>query len=301
MHALIDTDPGIDDALALLYAWGSPRLRLAGLTTVAGNVDVDEATRNLFRLLALRRPTPPAPVARGAARPLARPLVTARGYHGDDGLGGLPDWPPAEPTLSGLDAADFILDAIRRARAPLALVALGPLTNVALALARDRPTLGRLERVVVMGGAVEVPGNVTKTAEFNFHVDPEAAAQVLDAGLAIDLVPLDATRQAVLRRSDLEATLARHPGPFATRCAAFTLRGFRVDETRGSGGMVLHDPLAVAVALDPTLTTWAPARIAVDAEGATRRAPGPPNCRVAAVVDAPRVIANLLERVCPAS
>ena len=89
MLALIDTDPGIDDALALLYAWGSPGLRLAGITTVAGNVDVEEATRNLFRLIALRRPSLPPVVARGAAAPLARPLVTARGYHGEDGLGGV--------------------------------------------------------------------------------------------------------------------------------------------------------------------------------------------------------------------
>ena len=301
MLALIDTDPGIDDALALLYAWGSPELRLAGLTTVAGNIDVADATRNVFRLLALRRPSPVPVVAQGADRPLARPLVTARGYHGDDGLGGLTDWPPVEPTLSALDGPDFIVDAARRASEPLTLIALGPLTNVALALERDTGALGRVRRLVVMGGAVDVPGNVTATAEFNFHVDPEAAARVLAAGLALDLVPLDATRQALLARADLEAALARCPGPFATRCAAFTRRGFRVDEARGAAGMVLHDPLAVAVALDPALVTWAEARIVVSDDGTTRRAPGAPNCRVAGVVDAPRVVANLLARLCPAS
>jgi len=299
--ALIDTDPGIDDALALLYAWGSPDLRLAGLTTVAGNVEVGQATRNLFRLLALRRPVRAPVVAQGAAAPLARPLVTAKGYHGEDGLGGLEDWPPVQTRLSPLDGPDFIVDAARGAREPLTLIALGPLTNVALALARDRAALGRLARVVVMGGAVDVPGNVTPTAEFNFHVDPEAAARVLGAGLNVDLVPLDATRQALLPRADLERALTRCPGPFATRCAAFTALGFRVDAERGSTGMVLHDPLAVAVALDPDLVTWDKARIVVEPDGASRRAPGAPNCRVAGVVDAPRVIANLLERVCPAS
>ncbi|HEY2994771.1 MAG TPA: nucleoside hydrolase, partial [Methylomirabilota bacterium] len=298
MLALIDTDPGIDDALALLYAWGSPGLRLAGITTVAGNVDVEEATRNLFRLIALRRPSPPPVVARGAAAPLARPLVTARGYHGEDGLGGLTDWPPVTPVLSPLAAADFIVQAARDAGEPLTLIALGPLTNVALALERDRRALGRLARVVIMGGAVDVPGNVTPTAEFNFHVDPEAARQVLEAGLNVDLVPLDATQQAVLPRAELESALARHPGAFATRCAAFTARGFRME---GTAGMVLHDPLAVAVALDPTLVGWDKARLVVDAEGATRRAPGAPNCRVAGVVDARRVLDNLLERLCPAS
>ena len=308
MLALLDTDPGIDDALALLYAWGSPGLRLAGITTVAGNVDVEEATRNLFRLIALRRLSPPPVVAQGAAAPLARPLVTARGYHGEDGLGGLTDWLPVTPVLSPLAAADFIVQAARDAGEPLTLIALGPLTNVALALARDRRALGRLARVVIMGGAVDVPGNVTPTAEFNFHVDPEAARQVLEAGLNVDLVPLDATQQAVLSRAELESTLARHPGAFATRCAAFTARGFTLpgcphptDAARGTAGMVLHDPLAVAVALDPTLVGWDKARLVVDAEGATRRAPGAPNCRVAGVVDARRVLDNLLERLCPAS
>src|SRR5438477_9039175 len=100
--ALIDTDPGIDDALALLYAWGSPGLRLAGITTVAGNVDVDEATRNLFRLIALRGPSPAPVVARGAAAPLSRPLVTARGYHGAARLGGLTAWQPVPPVPSPL-------------------------------------------------------------------------------------------------------------------------------------------------------------------------------------------------------
>jgi len=299
--ALIDTDPGIDDALALLYAWGSPGLRLAGLTTVAGNVEVAQATRNLFRLIALRRPAPAPVVAQGAAAPLARPLVTAKGYHGGDGLGGLEDWPPVQTPLSALDGPDFIVDAARRAREPLTLIALGPLTNVALALARDGAAVAGLARVVVMGGAVDVPGNVTPTAEFNFHVDPEAAARVLDAGLNVDLVPLDATRQALLSRADLEGALARGPGAFAARCAAFTLRGFQMDAARGTAGMILHDPLAVAVALDPTLVTWDRARIVVEGDGATRRAPGAPNCRVAGVVNAARVVANLLERVCPAS
>jgi inosine-uridine nucleoside N-ribohydrolase len=300
MLALIDTDPGIDDALALLYAWGSPELRLAGLTTVAGNVPVAEATRNLLRLVALRGLAPP-PIAEGAAAPLSRPLVTARGYHGDDGLGDLGDWSPAPAAPVAQTAAELIARTAREAREPLTLIALGPLTNVALALGQDALALGRLARVVVMGGAVDVPGNVTPAAEFNIHVDPEAARRVLDAGLPLDLVPLDATRQAVVSRADLEQALDRCPGPLARRIADFTRRGFRIDAARGTPGMVLHDPLAVASALDPSLVGWEATRLAIGPDGATRRTPGPVNCRVARTVDAPRFLAAFLARLCPAS
>ena len=137
---LIDTDPGIDDALALLYGWGSPDLRLAAITTVAGNVPVAEATRNLLRLVALCGIEPP-PIAEGAAAPLDRGLVTATGYHGDDGLGDLPDWPSPPGTLVAQSAAEVIVEAARRAAEPLTLIALGPLTNVALALERDAAAL----------------------------------------------------------------------------------------------------------------------------------------------------------------
>jgi inosine-uridine nucleoside N-ribohydrolase len=301
MLALIDTDPGLDDALALLFAWGSPQLELAGITTVAGNVPLADATRNVFRLLALRGVRPRPPVAEGAAAPLARPLVTAIRYHGADGLGDLPDWPPAVGTPVPHDAARFIADTARRVAEPLTLIALGPLTNVALALERDHEALRRLARVVVMGGAVDVPGNVTPTAEFNIHVDPDAAARVFAAGLALDLVPLDATRRAVLARADLEAALRRRPGPLAERVSAFTRRGFRVDEGRGTPGMVLHDPLAVAAALDPTLVGWEAMRLEIGPDGETRRVAGPANCRVARTVEVPRFLAVFLERLCPAS
>jgi inosine-uridine nucleoside N-ribohydrolase len=301
MLGLIDTDPGIDDALALLFAWGSPDLRLAGITTVAGNVGVADATVNLFRLLALRRPTPAPSVAQGAAQPLRRPLLTAKGYHGGDGMGELADWPAVQPALSQLDAADFILDAVRAASEPLTLIALGPLTNVALALERAPRVLAGLERLVVMGGAVDVPGNVTPTAEFNIHVDPEAAAAVMAGGLRPDLVPLDATHQAVLLRTDLEAALRRRPGPVAQRVAAITDYALRVDDKRGGAGMPLHDPLAVAAALDPTLITWEAVRLTVESDGQTRRVPGAANCRFARGVDVPRFLRVFLERLCPAS
>ena len=298
MLALIDTDPGLDDALALLYAWNSPSLRLAALTTVAGNVPVAAATRNLLRLVALRGIVPP-PIAEGAEAPLGRPLVTATAYHGDDGLGDLPEWPPSALTLVSQSAAELIVQTARQAIEPLTLIALGPLTNVALALERDPAALGRLARVVVMGGAVDVRGNMTPTAEFNIYVDPEAAARVVAAGLPLDLVPLDATRQAVVSRQDLERALGRCPGPLATRVAAFTRRGFTGDAA--TAGMVLHDPLAVAAALDPSLVGWEETRLEVAADGQTRRVAGPVNCRFARRVDTARFLPAFLERLCPAS
>jgi len=297
---LIDTDPGLDDALALLFAWGSPDARVVAVTTVAGNVPLETATLNLARLLDLRCPAPAPRVAAGAAAPLARPLVTAQRYHGADGLGDLADWPRVTPELDARGAVALLREALAHSPPPV-LVALGPLTNLARLLDADAGALGRAARIVVMGGAVDVPGNVTPRAEFNFHVDPDAARRVLAAGPPVDLVPLDATRQAVLPRADLEAALALRPGPVASRIAAFTRHGFRVDLARGERGMILHDPLALALALDPTLATWEPARLDVGDDGECVRGPGPPNCRFARVVDAPRLLTRVVERLCPAS
>jgi purine nucleosidase/pyrimidine-specific ribonucleoside hydrolase len=294
---LIDTDPGIDDALALLLAWGSRKARVEVLTTVAGNTPLERGTLNVFRLLALRQPTPSPRVAAGAAKPLSRPLTTAGRYHGEDGLGDLDDWPPVTVQPAPEPAAAAMVEAARRHGGRLRLVALGPLTNVALALESDSRAMTGLGRLVAMGGAVDVPGNVTPTAEFNIHVDPEAATRVLAAGFQLDLVPLDATRQAVLERQALEAALSGAPEPAAARILAFTRRAFRID----GDAMYLHDPLAVAVALDPTLVEWEAVRLEIGGDGATRRVPGPPNCRAARRVDTERFLPVLLERLCPAS
>jgi inosine-uridine nucleoside N-ribohydrolase len=296
--ALIDTDPGIDDALALLLAWSSAEWVVETITVVAGNVAVEAGTRNVFRLVELRRPSPPPVVVSGAAQPLARPLRTAP-YHGADGLGDLGDWPSLPAYPASADAAATIVDAARRRGRALTIVALGPLTNLALAVERDAAAIRAVSRVVAMGGAIDVPGNVTPEAEFNANVDPEALARVLDAGVRLDLVPLDATRQAVLERAVLDGALAGRGDALVHRVRRICDYALRSDESHGKRGMVLHDPLAVAAALDPTLVDWEPVRLAIGSDGETRRAGGAPNARFARAVDTPRFLPMFLERLCP--
>jgi len=294
---VLDTDPGIDDAPALLLAWGSPELDVLALTVVAGNAPLADTARNAARLVAVRRPARLPQIALGAPAPLRRALVTAApGDHGADGLGDAPDWPPVASPPASPSAAETLVALARAHGERLTLIALGPLTNLALALRLDADALRRIGRVVMMGGAVDVRGNVTPDAEFNAYVDPDALREVLDAGLLVDLVPLDATRQTTIHRDQLHAALAGRPGPLAARIEALREQTFRL-----WGYMHLHDPLAVGLAVDASLAQWQPARIAVGESGQTRRAVGAPNCRVAQIIDAERFLALFFDRLCPAS
>jgi purine nucleosidase/pyrimidine-specific ribonucleoside hydrolase len=322
-HLLIDTDPGIDDALAMLLALRSADARVEAVTTVAGNVAVDRATANARRILAVAAPDPMPPLATGAPAPLKRALVTAGHVHGQDGLGNLdrflepdgrPRYPEPPSELEMRAAPEVILEAAERWGRELTIVALGPLTNLALALQQDPRRLARAGRIVVMGGAVAVPGNITPVAEFNVYVDPEAAAAVLEAGLDVELIPLDVTRRVVLKQAALTERLRRCPDRVARFILDFTLHGFAFGAERESGGIVLHDPLAMAVALDPSLVTFEPACVEVECEGKLTRGltlmdrreipshrKRAPTCRVAVEVDAERVLGMVLERLCPVS
>ena len=323
MRLLIDTDPGIDDALALLLVLSSPAASVEAITAAAGNVPVDQAVLNVFRILDVVRPALMPKTARGASAPLKRALVTAGHVHGDDGLGNLdrfvdahgrPRYPTLPHSLETRDGAELILEMADRFGKELVVVALAPLTNLAVAVERDLARLRRVGRIVIMGGAVAAPGNVTPVAEYNFYVDPEAAAAVFEAGLPLELVPLDVTRQVVLRRSELAARLRRCPSRIAQFVADFTLHGFAFGDERGDGGIALHDPLAVGAALDPSLVGYEALHVEVECDGRITRGMSvadrrplrshgkrPPNCRVALSVDAPRFLDLFLDRLCPAS
>src|SRR5262245_57238413 len=257
----------------MLLALASPEITVEAVTIVAGNVEVGLGTENVLRILDVVRPVPLPRVAQGAAAPLSRALVTAPHVHGADGLGnldrlldqnGVPRYPKSLRALETLDGADLILETVRAFADRLVLIAVGPLTNLAVAIQRDAEALKRCARIVVMGGAVTSPGNVTPVAEFNLYVAPEAAAIVFEAGLPIDLVSLDVTRQVLLTRGALQASLAGNPSACARFVEDFTAFGFDFGESRGEGGIYMHDPLAVAVAIEPGLVEFESLHVAVE-------------------------------------
>jgi inosine-uridine nucleoside N-ribohydrolase len=319
-HVIIDTDPGVDDALALILALQSPELCVEAITTVSGNVDVDLATQNALTVLGLFPPERRPPVARGADRPLVRAADTAAHVHGDDGLGGVSRlhtaageqrYPPASAPLGSGDAATCLLDLIRGSPGEVTLIALGPLTNLAHAVRRDAQVVRQLAGVVVMGGAVTVPGNVTPVAEFNIYVDPEAARIVFSAGLPITLIGLDVTERVRLTAEMIDQHVCltgSSLSQFVAACTAQTME-FSTRAERPPG-MAMHDPLAVAALIDPSLVHTVPMSVQVETKGefttgmlvADRCAlrlgqKAPANVNVALEVDAARFLEMFLARL----
>ncbi|EYD73773.1 nucleoside hydrolase [Limimaricola hongkongensis] len=247
---IIDTDPGQDDAVAILLALASPELQVLGLTAVAGNVPLDLTQRNARQVVELAgRDTP---VFAGCAAPIARPLVTAEHVHGKTGLDGitLPD--PSLP-LQEQDGVDFIIDTLRREpENTVTLCPLGPLTNIATAFRRAPDIVARVQRIVLMGGGFFEGGNITPAAEFNIYVDPEAASEVFACGRPITVLPLDATHKA-LTSKDWIARM-RGMGRIGEVVASWTDFFERFDtEKYGSEGAPLHDPCVIAWLLRPDL------------------------------------------------
>jgi inosine-uridine nucleoside N-ribohydrolase len=212
-RVIIDTDPGIDDALALLLALRSPELEIAAITTVSGNVPVEVATRNVFTVLSLFPAITAPPVAKGASRPLKKAAFYAEQIHGEDGLGGIysireasgePRYAPQAATLSRRDAVHEILYQLSVTWQPVTVISLGPLTNIASAMEKDRAAMAKISRVVLMGGAVGVPGNVTPVAEYNLYCDPHAANIVFRSGIPLTMVGLDVTRPGQTHQRGVE-------------------------------------------------------------------------------------------------
>jgi inosine-uridine nucleoside N-ribohydrolase len=289
---LIDCDPGQDDAIAILLALASPELELLGVTTVAGNQTLDKTTVNALKVLELAG-RGDVPVAAGADRPLVSELVTAADAHGESGLDG-PALPPPHSQPLEQHAVDFLAERVLASHRPVTLVPLGPLTNVALLLAERPEAAAKLERIVLMGGAI-AEGNMTPSAEFNIWVDPEAAARVFESGLDITMVGLDVTDRAVLTADHAESL--RSAGGVATAVAEMLdFYGSFYREVYDHGGCPIHDAVAVAHVIRPGIVETVARHVAVElgsglCRGRTvvdtrrRRVAPKPTARVAVDVD----------------
>ncbi len=247
---IIDTDPGQDDAVAILLALGSPELEVLGITCVAGNVPLALTAKNARKICELAG-RPDIPVFAGAEAPLERKLVTAENVHGKTGLDGADLPEPTMPLRAG--AADFIVETVRAHPGEITLCPLGPLTNVATALTRAPDIAGKLAGIVLMGGGYFEQGNVTPAAEFNIYVDPEAAEIVLRCGAPITMLPLDVTHQALTTRARVAAFRALGT-PVGDAVAGLTDFFERHDRQKyGFDGAPLHDPCVIAWLLRPEL------------------------------------------------
>ena len=293
---IVDCDPGIDDALALMLAAASPELRLLGVTTVAGNVSLALTAPNARRILDLAGATS-VPVHAGCARPIARPDMRSDGVHGSNGLGGVVL--PVEGRLETMHAVDYLADALlQEPPGTITVIAVGPLTNLAMLEVRHPGTLRRARDLLVMGGAAFRPGNVTPHAEFNFHCDPVAAHVVLQAGAPLTLFGLDVTEQAVMSPAWIASLPAA--GSRSAQAAHAMLTG---DARREP---LLHDACPVAFAIDPSLFEGVDQALSVDwrSEGtegrlhAVRATPGAPGvARLITHVDSERMMELVRQRL----
>lgn len=249
---IIDTDPGQDDAVAILLALGSPELDLLGITCVAGNVPLALTSKNA-RVICELAGRPDVKVFAGCEKPLQRPLVTAEYVHGKTGLDGIELPAPTMP-LQHRHAVDFLIETIR-AEAPgaVTLCPLGPLTNIATALQRAPDIAPKIAEIVLMGGAYFEVGNTTPAAEFNIHVDPQAAEIVFKSGIPLVVMPLDVTHKVLTTRARVEAFRALGT-PVGHAVASWTDFFERFDMAKyGSQGAPLHDPCVIAYLIRPEL------------------------------------------------
>lgn len=263
---ILDCDPGLDDAVAILLAAGSPELDIAAITTVAGNQTLEKVTRNALGLAALAG-LRDVPVAAGAARPLVRPGITAPDIHGENGIGGV-ELPPPSTALDPRGAVRLIIDTVMsHAPGEVTLVPTGALTNIALAARLAPAIVDRVAEVVLMGGGAR-HGNRTASAEFNVFDDPEAAHIVFNEPWPVTMVGLDATHQAVATAEVQAEIAALGTAPARAVASMLGFYGRAYAETQGLPFPPVHDPVAVARVIDPSLVTVHRAPIDVELAGA---------------------------------
>lgn len=262
---IIDTDPGIDDAMAIFYAAAAPDIMLLGLTTIFGNVTTEIATRNALRLLEIADLD--LPVAHGAVAPLAMPPFTPSSHvHGEEGFGDIPaEVPRGKPVAE--DAADFLIRMAREHKGELVLCPIGPLTNIALAIQRDPEFVKNLKRIVIMGGSFEEGGNITPHAEANIYHDPHAADVVFGVGEKVVMVGLDVTHRILCTAEDFNSIAAQSPemGGMLQKMSEFYLAFYA--SVGKLDGCSLHDPAAVIACTHPSLFQTRPVPVRVVCEG----------------------------------
>ena len=294
MKVVIDADTGTDDAIALVMAVNSPELQIGSVTAVAGNARLADTTRNALRLLSyLGRPD--IQVSKGADRPLKVKNRFSYHYHGPRGL--TTRLPTTDSRPIAARAAEHMYTAAEQADGELEIIALGPLTNVARAIMRGPEQMRRVKRIYVMGGAVEVPGNVTPSAEFNIYADPHAASIVFDSGIPITLVGLDVGDAVGFDRNGTDWRSGTSKGE---EVSARIMQGW-FDSHPGRDVYVLCDPVTVAAAVAPDLFQYRQGSITVDEDGEhrgrTRAEYGDGNVTIALSVDEDRARAFVLERL----
>ncbi len=290
---VIDTDPGVDDALALMLAAASPEVDVRAIIAVAGNVGLDRTSANAAALADLLGLT--CPIGRGASGPLWRhESASAEHVHGNNGLGGY-QLPKSDREFS--PGVPLLADLLVTSAEPITVVTIGPLTDIALLVNEYPQAASKIERLIVMGGGtLDVPGNATPAAEFNFYADPDAAVRVFAAGVPITMVGLNATHQALVGPDHLPRLW--ESGGRIAHLVEHILADYERAGYGSGGAMEMHDPLAVAVAIDPTLVTTAPRHVDIENTGRLtsgmavvdhRYLPGAPaNTDVVMQVDVPR-------------
>ena len=264
-RVVVDTDPGTDDALALLMALNSPDLLIEGITTVGGNATLAETTNNALRLVDHVARWREVPIAVGADRPARGSFTHAYHVHGVEGLGVHLAATTLKPHRA--DAVDFIRDRVSTLPGRLTVIALGPLTNVAAALDGRPDIANAISEIVVMGGAVEVPGNVTPYAEFNIYEDPWSANAVFTSGVPVTLVGLDVTHRTFLHRRGGPQWFG---GTSKSADLANRILADRFRERADAQEFYLHDPLAVAAAIEPDILRYRRAQVSVVTDGNER-------------------------------